>query len=113
MAHAIWYTRCPVATASGIAYQRNMFEELFAASGYEVRNLKELGKEKATTHLTHTLADSCREGGALPPLTARQSGADTSWFGFSSTIARRSWKSNVAFRQSQRGDLATSISVPR
>ena len=82
MAHTIWYTRCPVATASGIAYQRNMFEELFAGSGYEVRNLKELGKEKAATHLTHTLADSCREGGALPPLTARQSGADTTLVGF-------------------------------
>lgn len=75
--HTIWYTRCPVATASGIAYQRGMFGEAFAGSGYEVRNIKELGRDRATTHFTHVLADSVREGGAIPPLWARQQGADT------------------------------------
>lgn len=75
--HTIWYTRCPVATASGIAYQRGMFGEAFAGSGYEVRNIKELGRGQATTHFTHVLADSVREGGAIPPLWARQQGADT------------------------------------
>jgi sulfonate transport system substrate-binding protein len=75
--HTIWYTRCPVATASGIAYQRGMFEQEFAGSGFEVRNIKELGRDSATTHFTHVLPDSVREGGAIPPLWARQQGADT------------------------------------
>ena len=39
----IWYTRCPVPTASGIAFQRRMFETAFADTDYEVRNIKELG----------------------------------------------------------------------
>lgn len=77
MPHTLWYTRCPVATASGIAYQRRMFDTEFAGSPYEVRNLKELGRDRAVTHFTHTLADSIREGGAIPPLWARQNGADT------------------------------------
>ena len=77
MPHTIWYTRCPVATASGIAYQRKMFDGEFAGSDYEVRNLKELGRARASTHFTHVLPDSIREGGAIPPLWARQNGADT------------------------------------
>lgn len=82
MAHTLWYTRCPVATASGIAYQRGMFDEEFNGSDYEVRNIKELGRAQASTHFTHTLADSFREGGFIPPLWAREHGAQTAIVGF-------------------------------
>lgn len=77
MKQPIWYTRCTVATASGIAHQRGMFEAAFADSPYEARCLGELGRSQAATHFTHALADSIREGGAIPPLWARQNGADT------------------------------------
>lgn len=77
MKKTVWYTRCTVATASGIAHQRGMFEPAFADSPYEARCLGELGREQAATHFTHSLADSIREGGAIPPLWARQNGADT------------------------------------
>lgn len=77
MPHTIWYTCCPVATASGIAYQRRMFAPIFTGSGHEVRNLKELGRDKAVTHFTQVLPNSVREGGAIPPLWARQNGADS------------------------------------
>lgn len=82
MAHTLWYSRCPVATASGIAYQRKMFDEEFQGSEFEVRNIKELGRQQASTHFTHVLKDSFREGGFIPPLWARQNGADTVVVGF-------------------------------
>lgn len=75
--HTIWYTRCPVATASGLAFQRKAFDEAFAGSDYVVRNIRELGREKADSHFDHSLASSFREGGAIPPMWARQGGADT------------------------------------
>ncbi|HEX2795871.1 MAG TPA: hypothetical protein VHN38_02210, partial [Immundisolibacter sp.] len=77
MPRTLWYTRCPVATASGIAFQRKSFDEEFAGSAFEVRNIKELGPSQADTHFDHRLADSFREGGAIPPLWARTRGADT------------------------------------
>ena len=77
MSRTLWYTRCPVATASGIAFQRQMFNPAFAGSDFEVRNIRELGPKKADTHFDHSLADSFREGGAIPPLWARSRGADT------------------------------------
>jgi len=82
MPHTLWYSRCPVATASGIAYQRGMFNEEFDGSDYEVRNIRELGRSKANTHFTGALPDSFREGGFIPPLWARQNGADTTVIGF-------------------------------
>ncbi len=77
MPRTLWYTRCPVATASGIAFQRQSFDEEFDGSDFVVRNIKELGREKADSHFDHSLADSFREGGAIPPLWARTRGADT------------------------------------
>jgi len=44
MTHTLWYTRCPVPTASGIAFQRKLFGELFAGTDYAVRNIKEVDK---------------------------------------------------------------------
>ncbi|MBF6569710.1 MAG: ABC transporter substrate-binding protein [Candidatus Binataceae bacterium] len=73
----IWYTRCPVPTAAGIAYQRRTFRELFAGSGYEVRNIKELGAGQLNTHFHHELDASFREGGGSPPIWAYAKGAPT------------------------------------
>lgn len=76
----IWYTRCPVPTASGIAYQRRAFEELLGGS-YQVRNIKDLGKAQANTHYQHSLASSFREGGGSPPIWAYANGAATRLLG--------------------------------
>ena len=73
----IWYTRCPVATSSGIAFQRGSFDEEFAGSEFEVRNIKELGRDKAASHFNHSIDAQFREGGTIPPLWARHNGADT------------------------------------
>ncbi|MBV1960356.1 MAG: ABC transporter substrate-binding protein [Immundisolibacteraceae bacterium] len=81
MADTIWYTRCPVPTASGVAFQRDMFAEEFDGSDFSVRNIKELGREKADSHFNHALENCFREGGSIPPLWARQGGADTVMIG--------------------------------
>lgn len=78
--NTIWYTRCPVPTASGLAYQRRTFDELFDGS-YQVRNIKHLGKEQANTHYHHGLASSFREGGGSPPIWAYANGAQTKLLG--------------------------------
>lgn len=81
MAETIWYTRCPVPTASGIAFQRDMFKDEFDGSDFIVRNIKDLGRDKADSHFNHTLENSFREGGSIPPLWARHGGADTVMIG--------------------------------
>ena len=73
----IYYTRCPVPTASGIAFQRGMFAELFRESGYEVRNLSELGPHGRDVHYTHSVEAFFREGGGAPPVWARANGVDS------------------------------------
>ncbi|RLA17218.1 MAG: hypothetical protein DRQ60_02590, partial [Gammaproteobacteria bacterium] len=83
MSNTIWYTRCPVPTASGIAKQYDLFDQAFADSGWQVRNIRERGADSGSlnTHFSHTLDDSFREGGGSPPVWARANGADTSLLG--------------------------------
>lgn len=73
----LWYTRCPVPTASGIAFQKNLYAQTFAGTDFEVHNIKELGKEQANTHFSHSLPYSFREGGGSPPIWAYAQGAKT------------------------------------
>jgi ABC-type nitrate/sulfonate/bicarbonate transport system substrate-binding protein len=82
MPTTLWYSRCPVATASGIAYQRGMFDAEFDGSDYEVRNIKDLGRDKANIHFTGAQPNSFREGGFIPPLWAHQNGSETTVIGF-------------------------------
>jgi len=83
MSNTIWYTRCPVPTASGIAKQRDLFTRAFDDSGWQVRNIRERGAtgDNLNTHFSHELDDSFREGGGSPPVWARANGADTSLLG--------------------------------
>ncbi len=81
MTNTVWYTRCPIPTASGIAFQRRIFDETFAGSDFQVRNIAELPPDKMETHFDHSLENSFREGGCAPPLWARSIGADTALVG--------------------------------
>ena len=74
---AIYYTRCPVPTASGIAFQRQMFDSLFADTSYRVCDLQELGKAHSNAHYTHSIEHFFREGGGAPPIWARSHGVDS------------------------------------
>lgn len=74
----IWYTRCPVPTASGIAVQKGWLDQAFAPHGIAVTSLRH-SADRATreSHFTHTLANSFRQGGNAPAIYARSEGRDT------------------------------------
>jgi sulfonate transport system substrate-binding protein len=73
----IYYTRCPVPTASGIAFQTGMLAKAFEGSGYEVPNIVELGPAGRDVHYTHAIDMFMREGGVAPPVWARANGVDS------------------------------------
>ncbi|GAA3264686.1 hypothetical protein [Nonomuraea helvata] len=78
----IWFTRCPVPTATGIAADQGWPAGEFAADGIEVRSLQDddpgVPRE---THYTHALTGLFREGGNVPALWARSRGEATRLIG--------------------------------
>lgn len=82
MKRSLYYTRCPVATATGVALEKGFFDLEFDGSDAEFRNIRELGGERMIkSHFDHHLDNSVREGGAIPPIWARSRGADTALLG--------------------------------
>ncbi|GLZ42630.1 ABC transporter substrate-binding protein [Actinokineospora sp. NBRC 105648] len=77
----IWYTRCPVPTASGLAYNLGWLTEEYAADGLEVGVLQDAAPEIAARHFDHRLVGLFREGGNVPALVARSEGAPTRLIG--------------------------------
>ena len=74
----IWFTRCPVPTATGIAADRGWLAEEFAADGIAVRSLQDAPADVAADHhFTHALGGLFREGGNVPALWARSRGEAT------------------------------------
>ncbi|MER8043499.1 ABC transporter substrate-binding protein [Streptomyces sp. NPDC094032] len=78
----LWFTRCPVPTATGIAADRGWLAAAFAADGIAVRSLQdaEPGADRAA-HYTHALPGLFREGGNVPALWARSRGERTRLIG--------------------------------
>lgn len=73
----IWFTRCPVPTATGIAYKLGWLTEAFAADGIALRTLQESGSELGRHHYDHRLPTLIREGGNMLPIAARAQGEPT------------------------------------
>ncbi|WP_321917374.1 ABC transporter substrate-binding protein [Burkholderia cepacia] len=83
---ALWYTRCPVPTALGIAVHRGWFDEEFGPDGIALHSLQETADAgKRESHFDHSLPSSFRQGGNIPALWARARGADTRVIGLSWT----------------------------
>ncbi|MEV0679385.1 ABC transporter substrate-binding protein [Actinosynnema sp. NPDC050436] len=77
----IWYTRCPVPTASGLAHDLGWLAEEFAADGLDVGVLQDAPPDIAARHFDHRLVGLFREGGNVPALVARSEGAPTRLIG--------------------------------
>ncbi|TMR25042.1 ABC transporter substrate-binding protein [Nonomuraea turkmeniaca] len=77
----IWYTRCPVPTASGLAHRQGWLAEEFRVAGLDVGILQDVGPELAEHHFDHRLLGLFREGGNVPALAARSAGAPTRLIG--------------------------------
>ncbi|WP_214107881.1 ABC transporter substrate-binding protein [Acrocarpospora catenulata] len=80
----LWYTRCPVPTASSIAISRGLLAAEFAPDGIEVSSLLESADSAVReSHFDHTRADSFRQGGNIPPIWSRSKGRDLRLIGLS------------------------------
>lgn len=77
----VWLTRCPVPTASGIAYRLGLLAEEFGDRGVTVAELGDADPKLAHHHLDHGLPGLFREGGSVPALAARAAGAPTRLIG--------------------------------
>jgi ABC-type nitrate/sulfonate/bicarbonate transport system substrate-binding protein len=77
----IWFTRCPVPTATGLAYKLGWLDQEFAADGIAIKTLQDAGAELARHHYDHQLPTLIREGGNLLALPAKAQGAQTRLIG--------------------------------
>ncbi|WP_157253767.1 ABC transporter substrate-binding protein [Nonomuraea typhae] len=78
----IWFTRCPVPTATGIAADQGWLAGEFSPDGIEVRSLQDGAPgTPRETHYTHALTGLFREGGNVPALWARSRGEATRLIG--------------------------------
>lgn len=76
----IWFTRCPVPTATGLAYKLGWLTEEFARDEIAIETLQDT-PELGHHHYDHQLSSLIREGGNLLALPARAQGAPTRLIG--------------------------------
>ena len=73
---ALWYTRCPVPTASGIALDLGWLGDEFGRSGIALKSILDSDDPKIQiSHFSHTLPGLFREGGNIPAIWARSAGS--------------------------------------
>lgn len=74
----VWITRCPVPTASSIAFDQGLLDEALVGQGLCAASLQDEPDPKVRrSHFDHGLAGLVREGGNVPALWARSTGRDT------------------------------------
>lgn len=74
----VWFTRCPVPTATSIGIRKGFLQDAFAAHGYDFVSLRHSkNRNIRESHFTHNLEMSFRHGGNTPALFAKSEGADT------------------------------------
>ncbi|MEU6797057.1 ABC transporter substrate-binding protein [Nonomuraea wenchangensis] len=71
----IWYTRCPVPTASGVALDTGRLAASLREAGLSLAPIQRAGLDEA--HFDHRLPALFREGGNVPALWARSRGERT------------------------------------
>jgi ABC-type nitrate/sulfonate/bicarbonate transport system substrate-binding protein len=76
----IWFTRCPVPTATGLAYKLGWLAQEFAPDNIKIETLQDT-PELGHHHYDHQLETLIREGGNLLALPARAQGAPTRLIG--------------------------------
>jgi ABC-type nitrate/sulfonate/bicarbonate transport system substrate-binding protein len=76
----IWFTRCPVPTATGLAYKLGWLGDEFSGDKISVETLQE-NRDLGRHHYDHNLSSLIREGGNILALAARAQGAPTRLIG--------------------------------
>lgn len=86
----IWYTRCPLPAASGIAQRQRWLHQSFAPFGIEVETIRtSTDRNVRDSHFTHLQPALFREGGPVPPIWARSLGRETALVGITRTDEAR------------------------
>jgi ABC-type nitrate/sulfonate/bicarbonate transport system substrate-binding protein len=81
-ASVLWYTRCPMPTASTIAITDGWLAREFEPDGIAVRSLSTAeDHDGQLAHYSHANAALFREGGVVPPLWSYSNGAATCLLG--------------------------------
>jgi ABC-type nitrate/sulfonate/bicarbonate transport system substrate-binding protein len=74
----LWYTRCGVPTAVGIAVQLGWLEQEFAGEGIAIASIRDAAeRDVRQSHYDHSQQNSFRQGGSVPAIWARSTGRDT------------------------------------
>jgi ABC-type nitrate/sulfonate/bicarbonate transport system substrate-binding protein len=75
----LWFTRCPVPTATGLAYKLGWLTREFADDGITISTLQDAPRELGLGrhHYDHQLPSLIREGGNVLAIPARAQGAPT------------------------------------
>lgn len=82
----LWYTRCPLPTASGLALDRGMLARRLGSIGWSLDAIESAAGSRARdSHFTHATPQLFRQGGNIPPIWARSRGADTALVGIAWT----------------------------
>ncbi len=82
----LWYTRCSVPTAVGIAVQQGRIADEFARDGLTLRSVQESNRrEDRESHFDHKLANQFRQGGNIPAIWTKSAGRDTRLLGLTWT----------------------------
>ncbi|MFT3926955.1 MAG: ABC transporter substrate-binding protein [Myxococcales bacterium] len=78
----LWYTRCGVPTALGLAARLGWLEQTFGGDGTKIASLRDSDDQDVRrSHFDHRLAYSVRQGGSSPAIWARAQGRDTRLIG--------------------------------
>lgn len=77
----IWFTRCPVPTATGLAYKLGWLANEFKPDGIALETLQDASPELGRHHYDHGLPTLIREGGNMLAFGTRAQGAKTRLIG--------------------------------
>jgi ABC-type nitrate/sulfonate/bicarbonate transport system substrate-binding protein len=78
----LWYTRCPVPTASSVAIDHGWLDAEFSADGINISSLRASESPGVReSHFDHQQPDSFRQGGNTPPIWTRANGGDVALIG--------------------------------
>lgn len=77
----LWYTRCAVPTASGIAYDLGWLQARYRERGVSLGILQDAPLEISCHHYDHALPGLIREGGNVPAIVTRAAAGPTRLIG--------------------------------
>jgi sulfonate transport system substrate-binding protein len=82
----LWYTRCPLPAASGIAQRQGWLHREFGRNDIKIDTIRTSSERWIRdSHFTHEHPNLFREGGPVPPIWAKADGRDTALIGITRT----------------------------